>query len=299
MTSIACVGVAIPTYNRGIAVLSTLARVCSCDPMPAEIWVHVDAEEGSLEARLKAEFPSVNILTSPARLGPGGARHRCLLTCKSPYVVSFDDDSYPVDGDFFGKVVELFSRLPRAAVVGATIWDRHQNILPRTEKLILVPSYTGCGYAIRLSAYREIRGYLPRPIAYGMEETDVALQFFAAGWEIYHAGSLRVFHDTDLAHHDSPEIVSGYIANVGLFAFLHYPVIRWYQGLLQVLSVVVFSFRMGRIRGIGSGLYLIALDCYNNRHHRKPIAWETVRRFLQFRRTDAESKLWLLGADDH
>ena len=65
-------------------------------------------------------------------------------------------------------------------------------------------------------------------VAYGMEETDVSLQLFAAGWDIYHAGRLRVFHDTDLAHHDSPEIVSGYVANVGLFAFLNYPVVGWY-----------------------------------------------------------------------
>jgi hypothetical protein len=28
-------------------------------------------------------------------------RHRCLLACKPPFAVSFDDDSYPVDSDFF------------------------------------------------------------------------------------------------------------------------------------------------------------------------------------------------------
>ena len=37
-----------------------------------------------------------------------------------------------------------------------------------------------------------------------MEESDLSLQLFAAGWQIYEAGELRVFHDTDLAHHQSP-----------------------------------------------------------------------------------------------
>ena len=289
MINIASVAVIIPTYNRGLAVLPTLRRISKCNPKPAEVWVHIDAADGLLEAQLSKEFSDVELLTSPIRLGPGGGRHRCLLACKSLYGVSFDDDSYPVDVDFFGQIVDLFSKHPRAAILGASIWHRHETPIPITDRLVHTPSYTACGYAIRVSAYREIRGYLPRSVAYGIEETDVSLQLFAAGWDIYNAGRIRVFHDTDLTHHDSPEIVSGYVANVGLFAFLNYPVIGWYWGLLQVVNVVVFSVRMGRIRGLCSGLRRIPMDCYRNRHHRNPIAWGTVRRFLRFRRTGVAS----------
>src|SRR5262249_14764769 len=131
-----------------------------------------------------------------------------------------------------------------------------------TESVVRVPNYIGCGYAIRLAAYRQVRGYLPRPIAYGMEENDLSLQLFAAGWCIYKAGNLRVFHDTDLEHHESPEVTSETIANIGLCAFLHYPVAGWGWGLAQVANIVLCSIRMGRIRGICSGIVKIPSDCY-------------------------------------
>src|SRR5215470_7007395 len=104
MNSTVPVAVIIPTYNRGSAVLSILEKIESCDPRPAEIRVHIDLADGDLERELSRRFPGIEILTSPTRLGPGGGRHRCLLSCNAPYAVSFDDDSYPVDRDFFSQV---------------------------------------------------------------------------------------------------------------------------------------------------------------------------------------------------
>ena len=117
-----------------------------------------------------------------------------------------------------------------------------------------------------------------------MEESDVSLQMFAAHWQIFEAGDLRVFHDTALEHHQSGEITSGYVTNVGLFAFLNYPVIGWGWGLLQLVNVVVFSIRMGRIRGLWSGVLSIPAECYRNRQHRAPVAWNTMRSYLRVRR---------------
>jgi len=81
-----------------------------------------------------------------------------------------------------------------APQIGATIWHRREPAKSRIERLLLKPIYVGCGYAIRLAAYRQVRGYLPIPIAYGMEESDLALQLFAADWQIYEAGDLRLLH---------------------------------------------------------------------------------------------------------
>src|SRR5262249_5767843 len=104
MTARAPVAVTIPTYNRGSKVISVLEKIQKCDPQPAEIWVHVDLGDSILERELIRRFPKVGVLSSPVRLGPGGGRHRCLLSCNAPYAVSFDDDSYPVDTDFFHHV---------------------------------------------------------------------------------------------------------------------------------------------------------------------------------------------------
>jgi GT2 family glycosyltransferase len=277
----------IPTYNRGTAVLQALQRIEDCEPRPAEILVHVDAANGSLEAEIAQRFPRVRILTSPTRLGPGGGRHRLLAECKSPYAAGFDDDSYPVDKDYFQWVLRLFEQHPRTAILGARIWHRNEQPLPRTDAFVRVPSYVGCGHAVRLAAYRQIRGALPRIVPYGMEENDVALQLYLQGWEIHDAGQLRVLHDTELKHHASAEITAGRVANVALFAFLHYPVAHWYWGLAQIANTIVFSIRKGRVHGLLSGLLRIPGDCYRNRKYRNPVDWKTMSGFLDWCRTGA------------
>jgi GT2 family glycosyltransferase len=279
------VAVIIPTYNRGSAVISVLERIKNCDPSPSEIWIHIDSADGRLESELARLFPSVNVLTSAIRLGAGGGRHRCLQACTTPYAVSFDDDSYPVDRDFFARVVQLFELNPQTAVLGASIWHRREAEKARVESLVRAPSYIGCGYAIRLEAYRAVRGYLPRPVSYGMEETDLSIQLFAAGWHIYEAGDLRVFHDADPNDRGSPELTSGSIANVGLCAFLNYPVAGWSWGLAQVVNMVTHCVRKGQTRGICSGLFQILIDCYHNRRYRNPIEWRKLIAFLHFRKT--------------
>jgi hypothetical protein len=151
--------------------------------------------------------------------------------------------------------------------------------------LELVPSFVGCGHAVRIAAYREVRGYLARSCAFRMEESDLSLQFFSVGWQIYKSGNLRVFHDTDLSHRESPETVSATITNVGLCAFLHYPIIGWGWGLAQVANLVIWCIRRGKVRGIWSGVAKIPMDCYRNRRYRKPVAWKVLRNYLNFRRT--------------
>jgi hypothetical protein len=199
--------------------------------------------------------------------------------------VSFDDDSYPVDGDFFRSVAQLFLSYPSAAIFEACVWHRHEAAKPRGEDVVPIPSYIGCGYAIRLAAYRQVRGHIVRPVPYGMEEMDLSMQLFAIGWKIFQARTLRVFHDTELKHHQSAEITSGSIANVALFAFLHYPIVGWGLGLLQMGSKILYLIRMRRSSGICTGLLSVPIDCYRNRHYRKPLRWNTIKNFVYFNRT--------------
>ena len=284
MTAVVSVAVFIPTYNRGTKIFETLRRIQLCDPLPAEIWVHIDLADGQLEAALAAEFPDVSVISSVDRIGPGGGRHRCLQHCDVPLAVSFDDDSYPCEVDFFERVRVRFNEMSDAAVIGAAIWHPHQAELPRVESLLQKSSFTGCGYAIRLSAYRETAGFVPRPVAYGLEETDLSLQLFACNWRIYEAGELRVFHDTALSHHQRPEITECVVANTALLAFLRYPMWLWFWGLLQLGNTVRYCLRAGRWRGVLPGLMRIPSDCFAFRRYRRVLPTSAVVGFLRVRR---------------
>jgi hypothetical protein len=52
-----------------------------------------------------------------------------------------------------------------------------------------------------------------------------------------------------------------------------------------VANKVVYCIRMGRLRGIGSGIIAIPVECYRNRGYRSPVAWPTLKKFLRFRRS--------------
>jgi GT2 family glycosyltransferase len=203
-----------------------------------------------------------------------------LKLCETPFAVSFDDDSYPIDTGFFSEVVRLFSQHPDAAILAAQIWHRNEE-QPRLDNWIFDrPSFIGCGVAIRLEAYRQVRGYLPRPVAYGIEETDVSIQLFAAGWRICQVGALRVFHDTDLKHHSSAAITAASITNLALYAFLHYPATRLGWGALQVANRIRFLLKVRRFRGIVAGVMAIPKDCFHFRQYRRPIDSATLSRFF-------------------
>ncbi len=289
MAEKAAVAVIIPTYNRGSAVVSVLEKVLACDPQPAEIWVHIDQNDGALERHLMELFPGIHILSSTGRLGPGGGRHRCLLACGSPYAVSLDDDSWPVDADFFAAIEPLFGSHPDAAIFGASIWHRSEAEIPRSPVVRRVASYVGCGHAVRVAAYRDIRGYLARPTAYAIEESDVGLQLFVRGWQVFLAEELRVYHDTDRTHHDAAEITASTITNLALLAFLHYPAIDLGRGAAQVANRVAYCLRRGRIRGVASGIGGIVTECYRNRALRAPIRHDVLMAYLRLRQSEAGS----------
>jgi GT2 family glycosyltransferase len=289
VTEKAPVAVIIPTYNRGRAVISVLERVLACDPLPAEIWVHVDRSDGLLERDLKDRFPGVHVLTCADRLGPGGGRHRCMSLCGTPYAVSLDDDSWPADRDFFAAIEPLFAEYPRAAIFGASIWHRSEAPKARNALVRRVASYVGCGHAIRVVAYRDVRGYLARPTAYGMEESDVGLQLFAKGWHVYSAGVLRVYHGTDRAHHNAAEITASTITNLALLAFLHYPATEFGRGVAQIANRIAFCLQKGRLKGIAAGIAGIFTECYRHRDLRKPIRNDLLVEYLRLRRAEADN----------
>jgi GT2 family glycosyltransferase len=279
------VSVVIPTWARGTMVLAAIEKIKQCNPPPDEIIIHVDQSDGSVERKIAELHPDVTLISSTSRIGPGAGRDLCLKRCRNEIAVSFDDDSYPQDRDFIETCYRLFAAHPHVAVVAASIWQRNEPEKPRTQSIMRTVNFIGCGYGIRVAAYRSIRGMLPRPVAYGMEEADTALQLHCAGWEILCCGDLRVFHDTELTHHGSPSLLAGRIQNIALFGFLHYPASFAPVTVGQVISLVIYCIRKRRLGGILSGLAAIPLDLYRNRQHRRPVASEALVKYLWLRRT--------------
>jgi len=274
----------VTAFERDEQTVTTLRRILSCDPPPDEIIVHVDGNERSCEREIKKTFPEIQIVISEKRLGPGGARNKLIAIARNDLVASFDDDSYPLDGDYFKRAATVCDRFPHAAIVSAALYHRGEVIEQDTLNARWTADFSGGACIYRRNAFLESDGYVPLPVAYGMEEVDLALRLHAKGDRILSTSWLRVFHDTDLQRHKDPTVTANSIANLALLAYLRYPASLWWIGVGQCLNRVVWLIHHGRWCGVGAGVTMIPNHLRIHKQYRERLGREHVRSYLSLRR---------------
>ena len=273
------VTIGIATYGRATQMVSTLRTLLEAEQQPGEIIVHVDGGDNETPGMVASTFGRrIQMIISADRVGPGGGRNRILERTATDYLLSLDDDSWPMDRDFLAVAEGLMGGQPDAGAIGAVVVLPWESPPERARFLEETDCYENCGVVLRTAAMRQAGSYLPLRYAYGMEEADVALRMMDAGWNVYRSRDLRVFHDTALGHHVSVEVNAAHIANTALRAFLRYPPSFWPLGLMQTINRVRYAASMGRWRGIGSGLLSIPGHCLRYRHYRAPVQPGTIRR---------------------
>jgi GT2 family glycosyltransferase len=274
----------ITAYERTEQTLSTLKVIQSCEPRPNEILVHVDGNRVQCAEAIRAAFPEVRVLVSEGRVGPGGGRNKLVAAATSDLVASFDDDSYPIDHDYFDRAVQLFDKQTGASVICAALYHRGETIGLDARDAQWTADFSGGACVYRRDVFLDAGGYVPLPVAYGMEEVDLALRLHSRGARILTSSWLRVFHDTDLQRHGDPYVTAGSIANLALLAYLRYPVSLWIVGVGQCVNRVFWLLRHRRLRGIFSGVKMIPAHLSANRQYRLPVRYEAVRSYLALRR---------------
>ncbi len=281
----------VAAYMRIPQTLDTIERLQTCRPAPAEIVVHVDGNQVDCAEAVRQRFPSVRVHVSSGNIGPGGARNLMIQSAQYEWVASFDDDSYPLDSDFFARACTLVARLPSVAVVTTAVFHRGEVTLKAERTKRRVATFLGGGCVYRRSAFLSTAGYVPLPMAYGMEEVDLSLRLQDSGWQIMHTSWLRVFHDNDLSHHANPEITAASIANIALLTYLRYPLRYWALGAGQVLNRVQWLVRVGRSRGVLAGLLAIPLHLWRNRQYRATVKASTLRESRKLRHCNEQMSI--------
>ncbi len=282
------VTVVIPTYERVAPLTATLAHVRACNPAPAQIIVHVDNGDRSTAAALNdLAGPDLKVLYAQSRQGPGGGRNRAIAAARHEIIVSLDDDSYPVDADFFARVLALFGEYPQAAVIGTAIFHRGEAIAADERRVQLAPDFVGCGCAYRRTAFLATHGYQPIALAYGVEEVDMALQLHDQESTILASPWLRIRHETDRQHQINAAVTAAHIRNTALLAWVRYPLELTPLGMAQVGSRVWWSVRNGRFNGVLTGLITIASTIWRFRRQRAPVRKETVAKYRKLRQMAA------------
>ena len=279
----------IPTWNRPDRLLATIDRIKACVPAPDEIIVHIDAGDHVSGPALAKAHPETRILRSDQRMGPGGGRNRLVAAARNDIIASFDDDSFPVDADYFAAVVQLFRTHPEAHVVVASIFHDGESIVARSDNTIIVADFIGCGCAYRRQAFCATGGYVPLAVAYGMEEADLTLQIHDGGGVVLHSHDLRIRHATMLTHHAKPEVTAASISNLALLAYARYPWSHFGIGLLQVASRITWLIRNHRRQGVIRGILAIPAQLWRHRAIRRPVKPATLQIVRALRRGERAS----------
>lgn len=274
----------VTAYDRIDQTVVTLHRIADCEPPPAEILVHVDGNQVACADAVRQAFPAVKVLLSAQRIGPGGGRNLLLAAATAPIVASFDDDSYPIDRDYFARVRDVMRRFPHAAIVCARVYHQGELLANASQQASWVADFVGGGCVYRAAAFAAGPRYVPLVVAYGMEESDLALRLHARGERVLFTPWLRVFHDTDRARHADPAVTAASISNQALLTFLRYPITLWPVGFMQSLNRVSWLLRNGRQRGVLQGLANIPRRLWTYRAYRGPVSRRQLRSYHALRR---------------
>jgi len=235
-TPTVAISVAIPAYGHAASLRQSLERIAACSPRPTEVLIHADGG-WQVPAEILADLPfAVRVLSSTQRHGPGGGRHLLMQAATEDLVASFDDDSWPLDSDYFAKAWALMQAFPKAAVLSPAVYLREKPPLEPLPEASLARSFEGSASITRRSHYLQLPGYVPVPEAYGVEEADLSLQIHAAGFEILSSPWLRAWHERPQA--DNRHTILPWIQNELLLAYLRFPIALQPVGWLRALRHV-------------------------------------------------------------
>ncbi|MDJ1132833.1 glycosyltransferase family 2 protein [Streptomyces iconiensis] len=216
------VGVVIATRDRADSLAATLRRLLSLPERPPVLVV----DNGSTDhtrTMLAARFPGVHLHALPQNAG-ALARNDGVRLLGTPYVAFSDDDSWWAPGSL-DRAADLLDAHPRLGLVSArTLVGPGELPDPLNEVLAASPladsrltdqpeatgepppgprvlGFLGCAAVVRRSAFLEAGGYHPL-LFFGAEETLLAYDLAARGWELRHCPQVTAHHQP--AAHERP-----------------------------------------------------------------------------------------------
>lgn len=186
--------VLIPTYNRPESLRETLSNVSSQSYRDCEIVIVDDGSRRELTESVCAAF-GARYFRVQTNEGVVAAQNLGIEKCVSPYILSLDDDSWPVPSDSLRDCVEFMDDNPSIAILALNIQVRDRPPQwPANLPPFRVPYYAGCGAVFRRSMVLQTGGNI-REFQRQGEESDRSLRVHSAGLPIVAFPRIIVHHE--------------------------------------------------------------------------------------------------------
>ncbi|MEQ1747878.1 MAG: glycosyltransferase [Prosthecobacter sp.] len=196
----------ITSRNRSDDLRRTLNRLGKMTPLADEIIVTADGCSDGTVAMIGSQFPHCSLLVNEPGQGSIYSRDQMLRMASGDLVVSLDDDSYPVDDDFFDKLNPLFAAHPEAAVITFPELRDDETFVPAFKSPQTpghyVSAYPNGAAVMRRADYLKTSGF-PAFFSHAYEEPDYALQSYDHGKAVWFEPSLVIRHHLSKTNRDN------------------------------------------------------------------------------------------------
>lgn len=194
----------IVTKNRPEELQFTLKQLQTVfDVANHEVLIFIDGCQ--LTEKIQNQFSWVKWYKSDKGIGASGARAILYPKAIGQILIGLDDDAHPLNADFAGLSEQLFKQYPNVGVLAFQeikgVFNSDAEALAQKQESLeqyLCSEFVGCGFAIRKEVYNSTRGFPVWIDIYG-EESCVAIEVLANGYDILYTNSISVNHRVDRA----------------------------------------------------------------------------------------------------
>jgi GT2 family glycosyltransferase len=256
------------------------------DPPPCEILITADGCTDGTAEFVSSTLPNVKLIVNQPAIGSVASRDHMIWEAQGDLVLALDDDSYPEQADCIARIVPVFQKRAKLAVLHfPQRTDEYPHTLTETKfgsEEQLTRSFADSGAVLRRSVYMQLPGFDKR-FYHMYEEPDYALQCVAAGYDVLFSPIITIRHHYSDGGRDEIRIHHRHARNEFWSTLMRCP----FPYVLAMLPWRVFSqFRYAWTRGWSWILHepewwaQALLGVPSALRNRKPVSWEAYKRWL-------------------
>lgn len=273
------VGIGIATKDRWADLAETLDQLVARGYDRHPTLVVDDGSASPAPAELVRRHAWVRFVRHETSRGYIVRRTEIASLLGTPFILTLDDDSHPLEGSLDEAAAFLHARPEIAALAFNILCGRSTvpKVPPQTAPFP-VQRFLGCGHLLRRAAFLGMGGYRDELIHY-TEEGELCARLLRYGWEVHYFPALLIRHNQVSSGRNHRRIAYFQGRNRTLLALWHFP---WWALPVRLATALVGTFAivprhayargvMGFVAGLAAGTRL--------HRHRKPLDAEQYARW--------------------
>jgi GT2 family glycosyltransferase len=185
------ISVAIVTFNRAAEVLRAIQSIYDQDYPNFEIVIADNYSSDNTPALIEQQFPNVKIIRLHCNLGASGGRNVALVNCKGDIIFNLDDDAI-LKPDTLTRISDFLTTAPpEIGLIACQVFENDLFKYPQQSGETTI--FEGCGWAIRRTVLHQV-GYFSDRLFRAAEETDFALNYLVAGYQMWYLSEAIIHH---------------------------------------------------------------------------------------------------------